>query len=108
VHWHLQVVSRAGRLRTAEIFGEIVEIVLESVAESIIEEVRAHPVGPYGTPPDGLWLRAERPRAAAGCAQEAHTAPAPRPRRLRSARQRSRRLRLGRGTPSHRAVPRLC
>ena len=36
VHWHPQVDSRAGRLRTAEIFGEIADIALESVAESII------------------------------------------------------------------------
>ena len=38
----------------------------------------AHPLGPPGTPPDGLRLRAERPRTAAGRTQVARTPPAPR------------------------------
>ena len=46
----------------------------------------AHPtVGPHGTPPDGLRLRAERLRVAAGRAQVARTPPAPRQHRPRSA-----------------------
>ena len=62
---------------------------------------RTPAMGPHGTPPDGLRLRAERLCAATGGAQVARTPPAHRRHRPRSARQHSRRARLGRGTPGH-------
>ena len=55
-------------LHAFDVVKPIADIALESVAESILGEVREHPVGPHGTPPDGLRLRAERLREAAGCA----------------------------------------
>jgi len=56
--------------------------------ERLDERLCAHPLGPHGTPPGGLWLRLELPRATAGRARVARMPAAHRQRRQRSAPQR--------------------